>query len=257
MQTLITSSNKGERARPRRALAGQLAEAIPVGLGRDAPAAGEVTAEHHGREPARRTSGRAPFLSATACSLSPTAVRNWARDRASASRTAAACPPTSSPNTRRQPGGKRYGVNDRSVADERTARKSGASPGLGLTAWRDRCERGRHALGAHRSPPPVVARGRDHDHRCGSRCAYSCLPDDRDELARRATGRAGLRRVTSWTRPDLLAHVRPNDGRARPAPIDPADRVPAELQRATARYPAPALTRTTGSAALRVTVFVM
>jgi hypothetical protein len=32
-------------------LAGQLAEAVPVGLGCDAPAAGEVTAEHHGREP--------------------------------------------------------------------------------------------------------------------------------------------------------------------------------------------------------------
>jgi hypothetical protein len=34
------------------ALAGQLAETVPVGLGRDAPAAGEVAAEHHGREPA-------------------------------------------------------------------------------------------------------------------------------------------------------------------------------------------------------------
>ena len=44
-------------------------------------------------------------------------------------------------------------------ADERTARKSGASPGLRLKAWRDRCERGRHALGTHRSPPPVVSRG--------------------------------------------------------------------------------------------------
>ena len=55
-------------------------------------------------------------------------------------------------------------------------------------------------------------------------------PLDRDELARRATGRVGLRRVTSWTRPDLLAHVPPNEGRVRPAPADPADRVPAELQ---------------------------
>jgi hypothetical protein len=36
-------------------------------------------------------------------------------------------------------------VNDRSVADERTARKSGASRGLGLKARRDRCAQSRRS----------------------------------------------------------------------------------------------------------------
>jgi hypothetical protein len=55
-------------------------------------------------------------------------------------------------------------------------------------------------------------------------------PIDRDALTGRTTRRAGLRSVTSWTRSDLLAHVRANDGRVRPTPIDPADCIPADLQ---------------------------
>jgi phenylpyruvate tautomerase PptA (4-oxalocrotonate tautomerase family) len=70
-------------------------------------------------------------------------------------------------------------VNDRSVADERTARKSGASPGLGL-----------------------ASRGRDRDHRCGSRCAYSCLPDS---CQGQACGRLQVHEPHRFAHPPTLA----------------------------------------------------
>jgi hypothetical protein len=54
-------------------------------------------------------------------------------------------------------------------------------------------------------------------------------PEDRDELTRRITHRVGLRRVAEWAPPELLAVIKPNDGRVQPIPLGSAAHIPAGL----------------------------